>query len=191
MDGLVWAAAGCSPRRPALYRATAGRPAKQDRQIISQGGNRLRMPFPLLILDRIRELKEEGRREGLEEARQEIRQQWMAWYERQQAAFRTGQPFTEPPPASPPAKQERRTISQRDNRPPTSSPLLIPDRIRELKEQGRQEGRKQRYEEGLKQGRQENHQQWMAWYERQQAAQRDGQPFTEPPPAGPPSRNGK
>ena len=54
-------------------------------------------------------------------------------------------------------------------------PLLIPDRIRELKEQGRQE----------------NHQQWMAWYERQQAALRDGQPFTEPPPAGPPSKNGK
>ena len=157
------------------------------------------MPFPLLIPDRIRELKEEGRREGLEQAReqrlQEIHQQWMAWYDRQQAAFRTGQSFTEPPPAVPSAKQERRTISQRDNRPPTSSPLLIPDRIRELKEQGRQEGRKQRYEEGWKQGykegRQENHQQWMAWYERQQAALRDGQPFTEPPPAVLPSKNGK
>ncbi len=54
-------------------------------------------------------------------------------------------------------------------------PLLIPDRIRKLKAEGRQE----------------NQQQWMAWYERQQAAQRDGQPFTEPPPAIPPSKNGK
>ena len=66
------------------------------------------MPFPLLIPDRIRELKEEGRREGLKEAReqrlQEIHQLWMAWYERQQAALRDGQPFTEPPPAVLPSK---------------------------------------------------------------------------------------
>ena len=65
--------------------------------------------------------------------------------------------------------------------------LLIPDRIRKLKAEGREEGR----QEGREEGRQENQQQWMAWYERQQAAQRDGQPFTEPPPAGPPSKNGK
>ena len=56
-----------------------------------------------------------------------------------------------------------------------SSPLLIPDQIRKLKAEGREE----------------NQQQWMAWYERQQAALRDGQPFTEPPPAGLPSKNGK
>ena len=31
-------------------------------------------------------------------------------------------------------------------------------------------------------GRKEERQQWQAWYERQQAAQRAGQPFTEPPP---------
>ena len=61
--------------------------------------------------------------------------------------------------------------------------LLIPDRIRKLKAEGREEGRQE--------GRQENQQQWMAWYERQQAAHREGQPFTEPPPAGPPSKNGK
>ena len=65
--------------------------------------------------------------------------------------------------------------------------LLIPDRIRKLKAEGREEGR----QEGREEGRQENQQQWMAWYERQQAAQRDGQPFTEPPPAVPPSKNGK
>jgi hypothetical protein len=39
-------------------------------------------------------------------------------------------------------------------------------------------------QEGLQEGHQESHQEWMAWYERQQAALRDGQPFTEPPPAG-------
>ena len=53
--------------------------------------------------------------------------------------------------------------------------LLIPDRIRKLKAEGRQE----------------NQQQWMAWYERQQAAFRAGQPFTEPPPGVQPSKNGK
>ena len=48
--------------------------------------------------------------------------------------------------------------------------LLIPRRIKQLKDEGRQEGR------------QELHQEWMVWYERQQAALRDGRPFTEPPP---------
>ena len=57
--------------------------------------------------------------------------------------------------------------------------LLIPDRIRKLKAEGREEGR------------QENQQQWMAWYERHQAALRDGKPFTEPPPGVQPSKNGK
>ncbi len=28
--------------------------------------------------------------------------EWQAWYERQQAAFREGRPFTEPPPGYPP-----------------------------------------------------------------------------------------
>jgi hypothetical protein len=58
--------------------------------------------------------------------------------------------------------------------------LLIPRRIKQLKDEGRQEGRQELHQEG----HQESHQEWMAWYERQQAALRDGQPFTEPPPAG-------
>ena len=80
--------------------------------------------------------------------------------------------------------------------------LLIPDRIRKLKaegrEEGRQEGREEGLQEGLEQGREEGlerqkelQQQWMAWYERHQAALRDGQPFTEPPPGVQPSKNGK
>ena len=64
--------------------------------------------------------------------------------------------------------------------------LLIPAVVKRLRDQGREEGLQQ----GLE-GQRNLQQQWMAWYERQQAAQRDGQPFTEPPPAGPPSRNGK
>ena len=43
---------------------------------------------------------EKAREEGREEAREE-RRLWQAWYERQQAAFREGKPFDEPPPSGP------------------------------------------------------------------------------------------
>ena len=39
-----------------------------------------------------------GREEGLAEGREERQQAMNAWYERQQAAFRAGLPFDEPPP---------------------------------------------------------------------------------------------
>jgi hypothetical protein len=61
--------------------------------------------------------------------------------------------------------------------------LLIPQTIRKIREEGRKEGREE--------GQRELQQQWLAWYQRQQAAARDGRPFTEPPPAGPQSVNGK
>ena len=35
---------------------------------------------------------------------------------------------------------------------------------------------------GEERGRVKNQREWLAWYERQQAAQRDGRPFNEPPP---------
>ena len=41
---------------------------------------------------------------------------------------------------------------------------------------------KMRWEAGHKQGREATHKQWMAWYERQQAAHQVGQSFDEPPP---------
>lgn len=44
--------------------------------------------------------------------------------------------------------------------------LLIPRRIKQLKDQGRKEERRE----------------WMAWYQRQQAALKAGLPFDEPPP---------
>ena len=48
--------------------------------------------------------------------------------------------------------------------------LLIPRRIKQLKDQGREEGRK------------DTNRKWMAWYWRQQAASRTGLPFDEAPP---------
>ena len=35
------------------------------------------------------------------------------------------------------------------------------------------------------------HRLWQAWYERMQAAQREGHPFNEPPPSAPHEQNGK
>ncbi len=65
--------------------------------------------------------------------------------------------------------------------------LLIPARIRQLKEEGRKEGR----EEGQKEGRESERQQWLAWNERRLAAERENRSFDEPPPASQPSKNGK
>ena len=42
-------------------------------------------------------LRERDQRK-IEEAREEVDRLWEAWYERQQAAFREGKPFDEPPP---------------------------------------------------------------------------------------------
>ena len=47
--------------------------------------------------------------------------------------------------------------------------LLIPARIKRLKDEGRRE----------------QHQEWVAWNRRRMAAEREGLPFDEPPPAGP------
>ena len=46
-------------------------------------------------------------------------------------------------------------------------------------------------EVGEEKGRGEERQQWLAWLERQQAAQREGRPFDEPPPAALSRKNGQ
>ena len=77
--------------------------------------------------------------------------------------------------------------------------LLIPARIKQLKEEGRKEGRKEGREEGREEGRKEGReegqeserQQWLVWNERRLSAEREGRPFEEPPPASQPSKNGK
>ena len=56
--------------------------------------------------------------------------------------------------------------------------LLIPRRIKELKDQGKKEGK----EEGKKEGKKEERRKWKAWYRRQQEAMRAGLPFDELPP---------
>ena len=53
--------------------------------------------------------------------------------------------------------------------------LLIPARVKKLRDEGRQEERRQ----------------WRAWNERRVAAEREGKPFDEPPPGDSESKNGK
>ena len=48
---------------------------------------------------KVEQAEERGLERGLEKAREE-RRLWEAWYERQQAAFREGKPFDEPPPSA-------------------------------------------------------------------------------------------
>ena len=56
--------------------------------------------------------------------------------------------------------------------------------------EGLSKGRSEGLSQGLSEGRQDQHQQWLAWYERQQEAHREGRPFAEPPPAEPQGKNG-
>lgn len=53
--------------------------------------------------------------------------------------------------------------------------LLIPGAINKLKDEGRKEERRQ----------------WVGWNERRMDAERAGLPFDEPPPAGPPGKDGR
>ena len=55
---------------------------------------------------------------------------------------------------------------------------LIVDRYKQGKSEGIREGIK----EGIREGAKGERSKWQAWYERQQAAQREGLPFDEPPP---------
>lgn len=61
--------------------------------------------------------------------------------------------------------------------------LLIPAAVRKLKAEGKAEG--------VREGIQMANQRWVGWLERRSAAERDGLPFDEPPPAGPQSGNGR
>ena len=68
---------------------------------------------------------------------------------------------------------------------------MIKDRNREeARREGRQEGHREGRQEGRREGRQEGREEiqlaWESWNQRRETAERDGLPFTEPPP----SRNG-
>ena len=49
---------------------------------------------------------------------------------------------------------------------------------------------RERMNQARAEGEAQNQARWQAWYERLQAAQREGHPFNEPPPAPPENRNG-
>ena len=56
-----------------------------------------------IIAEKYKEHRYEvGMKDGIAVGMEEERQAWQAWYERQQAALRAGQPFNEPPPGYPP-----------------------------------------------------------------------------------------
>ena len=54
--------------------------------------------------------------------------------------------------------------------------------VEKFKERERRIGMELGLEKGRAEARAENDRKWMAWYERQQAAQREGRPFDELPP---------
>ena len=56
---------------------------------------------------------------------------------------------------------------------------------REGAAEGKAEGRAMGRAEGVAEGMARRDHAWRAWYERMQAAQRDGRPFDEPPPRSP------
>lgn len=75
-------------------------------------------------------------------------------------------------------------------------PMVLAKLYRDLvrqegREEGLEEGREQGREEGREQGREEANRAWETWNERREAANRDGRPFTEPPPSqnGAPKEN--
>ena len=57
----------------------------------------------------------------------------------------------------------------------------------EALKEGREAGLQEGLEAGMRTGQRRLQRRWEAWHQRQQAALRDGRPFTEPPPAGPDS----
>lgn len=64
--------------------------------------------------------------------------------------------------------------------------VLAELRKRFYRQEGREKGREEGREEGRAEAREEVQLAWEAWNERRLAAEREGLPFTEPPP----SRNG-
>ena len=55
----------------------------------------------IMLAEWLRERDQRRVEKAREETRKERDQLWQAWYERQQAAFREGKPFDEPPPSGP------------------------------------------------------------------------------------------
>ena len=56
---------------------------------------------------------------------------------------------------------------------------------------GREQGVEIGREQGVEIGREQERQAWQGWYQRQEAAHREGRPFNEPPPGYSPDANGQ
>ncbi len=61
--------------------------------------------------------------------------------------------------------------------------MLVEQYLKARYYKGVEKGMEVGEEKGEEKGREEERQEWLAWYERMQAAQREGRPFDEPPPA--------
>ena len=120
----------------------------------------------------LRKRYEAGYREGLRRAYEKERakfiEEWQAWSERQQDALSKGLTFSESPPIFTALEPSSVAIPP-STEIPTSFWLS-------------ESFLKKRYEAGKRKGRAEAHARNMAWYERQQAAFANGEPFDEPPP---------
>ena len=71
-------------------------------------------------------------------------------------------------------------------------PMVLAKLYRDLvRQEGREEGLEEGREQGREEGREEANRAWETWNERREAANRDGRPFTEPPPSqnGAPKEN--
>ena len=64
----------------------------------------------------------------------------------------------------------------------------IRQEMREARAAAAAEGQAKGQAIGLAEGEAKNYRKWQAWYERMQAAEREGRPFDEPPPSPPESR---
>ena len=63
-------------------------------------------------------------------------------------------------------------------------PMVLAKLYRDLvRQEGREEGLEEGREQGRGEGREEANRAWETWNERREAANRDGRPFTEPPPS--------
>ena len=68
--------------------------------------------------------------------------------------------------------------------------IMLASWLRERDQEREQKAEERGRQEGWQEGHEKRDQEWRAWYERYQAAQREGREFNEPPPEKPVNGNG-
>ncbi len=99
--GLTVAAGGGDPDRTLLQTVVAYWNMASGMAIAAAAGSMLAVEpggSIMVLLDRALDARDARRKAYREEGRAEERAEWMAWYERLEAARRDGKPFDEPPP---------------------------------------------------------------------------------------------